>query len=462
MDDVNYLRQHAKEESFLFVVDSARRDTSVFALPNEYEVQFNSPFRNVVGLDLLDATVPRTEYLVERGTNALVFTHQGTKRTAVVDPGDYTLSQLVAKLNAAMAPHLAVQATTAPVEVSNKVRFVSAAPFTVHARESSMQRALGLGTADLQVTLATPLLMGTQAVVTGPLPALHTIPLILPIRQPFVPEYSGTLTAVRLWVKSTSAQQPIRVAVVGPGNALVAQASVTATVAEFEQVEVTLGPNHVQAGAQHYLVLQGGAAAAFGGPGPGIQVGQGTGAGQAGQWWNMATWTSYSGSGGNSIGSGVFCLDIDMAPDGYAVEPPGVVDLTGEPYVLVRCPEVEQQLYRDRAYETVHAGMGMVKLGNYGFREQRYDFVSFPPRRLPTPIGKLGKLSFRLEKGDGSLYDTKGVNHTLVLVIRYLEMTAGPDNGPSVLNPRYTPNPLTYLQQQNPHAAALTMFPRRA
>jgi hypothetical protein len=115
--------------------------------------------------------------------------------------------------------------------------------------------------------------------------------------------------------------------------------------------------------------------------------------------------------------------------------------------VLVRCPEIEQQLYRDRAFETVHAGMGLVKLGNYGFRDQRFDFASFPPRTLPTPIGKLGKLTFRLERADGSLYDSKGVNHHLVLVVRYLELNKGPENMTSTLNPAYTPNPLEYMQR---------------
>ena len=106
--------------------------------------------------------------------------------------------------------------------------------------------------------------------------------------------------------------------------------------------------------------------------------------------------------------------------------------------MLIRCPDIEQYLYRDRAFEDVHAGLGMVKLANFGFRESRYDFVSFLPRRLPTPISKLHKLRMRLEKTDGSLYNSRGIDHHLILVVRYLEVLKPPD-ATSRQNPHYDP-----------------------
>lgn len=440
MDDVLYLRKHASEESFLFVVDSARRDTAVYPEPHEYEVAFNAPFRNVVGLDLIDATLPRTEYLVERGANTLVFDAGGGRAEVAVEPGDYNVLQLAQALNAALAgagSTLAVQTTTTPAELANKVRFVCDRPFTLHATESGLRRALGLGRRQTLASAARPGVLGA-ATVEGPLPADALADLALPCRHALAIPGAGSLTAVRAYL-SSAAPAVVRAAVVGAGGQLAAEGQATTGGADFEQVTIPLTGAVgavLDPGAEYHLVLQGEGAAVYTGP-DAVSVAEG--AEGAGGWWDYAAWTDDGGQ---------LCASVDMQLDGHVAEPPGVVDLTGESYVLVRCPEIEQCLYRDRAYEAVHAGMGLVKLGNYGFREQRFDFVSFPPRRLPTPIGKLPKLTIRLEKGDGRPYDTKGVDHHLVFVVRYLEMTRGPECMASTLNPAYQPNPLLYLQAQ--------------
>jgi len=430
MDDINYMRKHAGEESFLFVVDSSRRDTAVFPQPNEYEVTFHAPFRNVVGLDLIDATIPRTEYLLEAGSNTLAYTHAGTRYAASVDPGDYNLLQLVAALNKVLAPRLKVEVTATPPEITNKVRFVADAPFSLHVAESTMRKALGLGVAGTLDSSGERGILGTATVVKGPLPALSSSPMSPPVRQTFACPSAGTVTEVRAYVRSEAAAV-VHVAVVSAAIQLVAETSVSTTGADFEQLTIPISAPLV---AGTYHVILGGAATVFCG---GDSPSKATGPPMDGLWWKYASWTA---------GTHALCLDAKMEVDGHVVRPAGVSNLTGEPFVLVRCPEVESQLYRDRAFETVHAGMGLVKLGNYGFREQRFDFASFPSRKLPTPIAKLSKLTIRLEKGDGSLYDTKGVDHHLVLVIKYLELTRGPEGMGSTLNPAYTPNTLHYLQ----------------
>lgn len=432
MDDINYLKKHAGEESFLFVVDSSKRDTSVFPMPNEYEVSFHAPFRNVVGMDLIDATIPRTEYLLEASSCALVYTYDGSKHVAQVDPGDYNLLQLVAALNRVLAPRLKVEVTASPPELTNKVRFVGGAPFSLHVSDSTMRRALGLGAAGSLVASPEAGILGARTIVKGPLPALGAAPMLPPVRQAFACPSTGTVTEVSVYVRSESAVA-VQVAIVTSLNELVAQGSAMTTATDFEQLSIPLSAA-VAPGA--YTIVVQSAATVFC---EGTEMSRAVGGALDGSWWKYASW---------SVGTHAMCLDINMEVDGYVQRPPWVSNLTGEPFVLVRCPEAESQLYRDRAYETVHAGMGLVKLGNYGFREQRFDFASFPPRTLPTPIAKLSKLTIRLEKGDGTLYDTKGVDHHLVMVIRYLELTKGPESMRSTLNPAYNPNPLHYLQAQ--------------
>jgi len=86
----------------------------------------------------------------------------------------------------------------------------------------------------------------------------------------------------------------------------------------------------------------------------------------------------------------------------------------------------------------------MVTMGANGDQAQRTEFISLPGREMHVPIGKLSKLSFRLEKPDGTLYNTRGLDHTLVLAIRYYTIIA-PASHASTLNPHYTPDLHAYL-----------------
>jgi hypothetical protein len=104
----------------------------------------------------------------------------------------------------------------------------------------------------------------------------------------------------------------------------------------------------------------------------------------------------------------------------YAIVPPGMVNLSGSRYVLVRCAEIEMHMYQDRSYEDHHAGLGMVRMGPRGYQASRFDFISFPPS-IFHPIERISQLTFRIERPDGSLYKTRGVDHTLLFLVRYYE-----------------------------------------
>lgn len=441
MDDVNYLKRRGTEESFLFVVDSSKRDTAVYNEPNEYEVKFNAPFKCVVGLDLVDATVPRTEYLVEAGRNQLVYAVDGGQRQrATVQPGDYNIQQLIAALNAMLGPELRVAAVSSPAELTNRVRFVGAVPFAIYGAESSIQQSLGLGLHTLTSSVNKGVL-GARTALTGPLPGDVTVNLTSPVRQQFVAPGSGSLTQVSAYVASSQGDQ-VRVAVVRNGQLLAHGSATLGEATIYTQVVIPLESLASVSQGQlcHVIIDSSSGASSVFCSGLGVSLAQGSPAGAA--WWDYAVWLA--GPNGDQV-----CVDVEMVVDGHSVDCPWVVNLTGEPYVLVRCADIEQYLYGERAFERVHPGLGIVKLGNYGFREQRYDFVSFPPRRLTNVISKVAKLTLRLEKASGELYDTKGINHHLVLVITTLRVREDPndDKIPSTLNPHYTPNMLEHMQR---------------
>lgn len=497
MDDVQYLLDSAKEESYLFVVDSRMRDTAVWPTPSQYDITFNSPFRNVFGLDLLDATVARSEYIVEANENVLEYAlgqpaslenyaagGWGTRRTVTLAPGDYNLPQFVEALNEALAQVAAAAAEaplkvaplTNPSEVSNRLVFTCSQAFTLLMAGSTMRHVLGFGdpvtttaSADYAAVpgwsvnrtggasdafLSAPAAnlpdADPAAATLGPVPAASGQKLITVyggrvLRQNFVSAATGPASQVLAYVLGAGTPPTVTVrvcrdsddVVLGIGTLTVAAADPNDVYVPVS-VALTVSPGQVlQAGTAYYVefTTAGGSA----GDNLGVYYNEDNLPPSASRFIELDGVAVQAGQN--------LCVDVVASSWGHAVRGPGLATLTGPRYINIRCPEIESHMFRDRVNEVCHAGLGMVKLRGYGFREQRYDFVSFPPRRF-HPLGRLGKLTFRLERPDGSLYDSHGVDHTLLLVLRYYSLPAqrgGEPRPQSTLAPAYTPDLRQYM-----------------
>lgn len=113
---------------------------------------------------------------------------------------------------------------------------------------------------------------------------------------------------------------------------------------------------------------------------------------------------------------GVLCAEALGFSTNYSIICPGVVDLSCERYVKIICPTIEAHLYRDRSAEKNTPGMGVVQLGSGA---DGFLWSSFPTRRITTPIGRLGSFLVKLQLSNGTLFDTKGLDHLFTFVIRY-------------------------------------------
>jgi hypothetical protein len=140
-----------------------------------------------------------------------------------------------------------------------------------------------------------------------------------------------------------------------------------------------------------------------------------------------------------------FILETNEKP--YTVTAPGLYSLTGDRYIILRCPQIEQHLYRSRAYERYTMGLAKFKLSVYGYDDTRFDYSKTPIREF-HPIGKLSQLSFRFERPDGELYNFKGINHTLTFVVQYYEPVQQGEFDKYTLNPDYDPDYFRYIQNQ--------------
>lgn len=422
MEDVTYLKQNAVEDSYLFVVDSSMRNINAYESPSQYSIEFASPFTNVVGVELLNATIPRTQYAVEEPYNTLNYQVENLPaRVATVPVGDYNLLQLTEALSEALDDGVSARPLSVPFKRTSRTVLECSAPFTLYANSSSMAKLLGFNNS---VRSFSSTLTGTkdEVVYYGPYPGYDSVPLQPEetLSQPFTPAVTGPISKGTLFVENETVSFRV---VDGDGTEYCA-GQVTPDESNIV-LDLTAANEPLLAGQTYHLEL----------------MVEGSNAAQV--FVNIPRADSLPADG---LEDRSVCGELFSGVKQHELISPGLCDLTGERHILIRCPEVESYIHLDRVHEKFHAGLGMVRLGIDGYQEQ--SFVGFPRRVLQVPI-KLSRLSFRLEKPDGTLYNARGVDHVLVCVIHFLKGTPGQGAGtpstPRMLNPEYTPELLNYM-----------------
>jgi len=140
-----------------------------------------------------------------------------------------------------------------------------------------------------------------------------------------------------------------------------------------------------------------------------------------------------------------FTSVFDPVKQTYKIKPPGIVNVTGERFIILRCKEIEDHLYGSFSYGSFIPGIAMFKMGAVtDISNLRFDYVSLV-RKPFHPIGKLTKLTFRFETVDGNLYDFKGVNNQMLMMIKFRVPTQKMEFERSILNPNYESDFIRYM-----------------
>jgi hypothetical protein len=71
IEDINYLKNNSIKQNYTFLIDSTDRDRDKYPNPNKYVVDFTVPFKNVIGMEIIDASIPRTMYNIDVENNLL-------------------------------------------------------------------------------------------------------------------------------------------------------------------------------------------------------------------------------------------------------------------------------------------------------------------------------------------------------------------------------------------------------
>ena len=144
----------------------------------------------------------------------------------------------------------------------------------------------------------------------------------------------------------------------------------------------------------------------------------------------------------------IFHSYLDETNNVNILKAPGIVYLLGYKYLLLRCPEIEQHLYRSLQYSKQNLGLAKVRINSYGYNDQQTSFFKVPIREF-HPIGKLARITIRFETDTGELYNFKGVNHNIVFAIYYYEPKQEKIMDKSILNPEYKFDFINYLYKED-------------
>jgi hypothetical protein len=339
IEDINYLKEKSIKQSYTFLVDSSSRDRRIHPFPSEYTIDFETPFRYVIGMELMDASIPKTMYNIDNNNNKLVFyigddetdntitpildkdgnyIYDSSKfKTIEISPGDYTSKSFIEKIRSVLNNNMHdmnIFAVNNPIELTNKIYFRSSKPFILDMKQSTMAEVLGFD--------------------------LHTSN--------------------------------------DPDN---------------------------------------------------------------------ATKYSYKDTYNNLKGLEKLYHSIQQEENVHVLYSPGMMYLLGYKYLVLKCPDIEQHLYRSQSYSKYNLGLAKIRINGYGYNDEKTSFTKVPLREF-HPIGKLSRLRFRFETNTGQLYDFKGVNHNMTFVIYYYEPTQVNIVKNSTLNPEYKPNFLEYMYKQ--------------
>jgi len=351
IEDITYLQNNSIRQSYVILIDSKNRNFELYPNPNNYVVNFNVPFKNVIGFDIIDTSIPRTMYSVDKYNNTLYYyihtdttpnsfndviielsniniydpTYDGRFKKFVMPFGDYSLASFIEFFNREFNAHvnettdnsilLEASGLSEPTDITDTIQFKCNYPFIFNMYDSTLAETLGF---DLFIT----------------------------------EEYHN-----KKYTYNEKLTKKILI--------------------NNEEISV-----------------------------------------------HLKLYISFNIPQDNT--------NIIIGP--------GLVCFTGEKYIILRSPEIEEHSFGSLAYTNNNLGIAKFRTNSLGFNDEKLFITKIPIREF-HPIGKLSKITLRFETAEKKLYDFKGINHNITLAIFYYEPTFKQNEDfNSILNPNYSNN----------------------
>lgn len=516
--DIHHLKAISTEDMHAMFVDSSHRDLLQFPTPSEYDVNLTNHIENVVGLDVLDATIPNTNYTVDESTNFLSFGLVGKRGPGTGGLSDLEALQLVSNVHPRVFKDTSVKRFRVKMLQKGEQAFTAGTQtpvdFVVSHQEAEILEVNPARVASLTDGTSSPVFLGGPFPMSllDPMAAKRTgVRLYLDgdklmwtdsvvTRQALV---TGDGYVIASFIDSRGARRFVEI-LVDSALELDLAFHVAISDGKIETVRVVgvtgveLGTHaiysqelvflkgHIPIGDHRHENIVNFLAEIF----PTVGEVNPSAAGDV-LAFPMLMAKSLNGSSPTDftrdrrleiVGREFFWIDSEVStisnilgfslltrdsPVGYSVPvslrvfgsvkkgdndyrivAPGIMDLTGERFVVLRCPQIEENTNNTLRSDPNTAGIGIFKLYDASVAHLRFDFTNLK-RRDMHPISRLTRLTLRFENSHGHLYDFKGVNHHLFVSIRYLR----PKNKLSLvepersLNPDYDPDVIRYMSK---------------
>lgn len=478
VDDIDHLIEHSRQESVTFFVDSSERDKLTFPDANRFCLTFSEPIRNVFGLEIMDAGIPSTMYVMDNNNNGLAYSHVFYNNGFTLEDFNQFFEELrqikyfTDVFNAKDSANIMICVNTQNYQdiVNRSERVLQSNNIVFNRLEVT-----GLKIVEATNNVGFEYQGKTYQVLDNNQP-LNLQPGLFSIDLP-----TGTIVSYEYaYISELDAQEQVRK---GAAGAALYDVYVNNIYVEFE-----IGNYDLLSLFQYlntYLSSIRPFQTSFGLDASSLSVQQ------TSQFGNLTKQNKFKfvfpgyttllldmdkSSCDDVLGFSRFA-DSDsmqysmvnsMYPKLYAsrlsangqqsIEPDGVVNLQGIRYILLRIPEIESHYLNSFAYGKYTPGIGMFKLASPNeVANLRFDFVNLIKKAF-HPIGKLSKLTFDFTLPNGQPYDFKGVDYNLLINVKYYAPMPSKQQKDvrqkSKLNPNYKPDLIEYLYLQTETGAS--------
>lgn len=158
IEDIEHLYKNSIKESTILLIDSSKRNRESFASPNSYTITFDEPLKYVYGVEVIDSSVPRTMYQIDKYNDTLYFFIPTIGEEFIqIDNRDYSLDDLISAINTKLSDSsnsaklraITVIAVSSPSSDVAKIFFSNSTtvsdndPFYILAFKSNIAETLG-------------------------------------------------------------------------------------------------------------------------------------------------------------------------------------------------------------------------------------------------------------------------------------------------------------------------------
>lgn len=507
LEDVDYLYENSVKKSYMFYIDSKDRDRNVYPHPNNYAINFSAPFKNVYSLEILDASIPRTQYAIDTHNNTLVYKYgtSGTMSTIRIPVGDYSDKNLITVINNALESatdnDITIQNVSIPADERSTFVFHASQSFILDMNRSTLRTVLGFDLLADDYRIDELGHTKYELAQSGEIQDSDINRLFKSKNSEndyrVLNVFEGPFSTSTVFSLNADAVENFQDITINSSYNAIAQTFTISEISSFESFEIFFNDSReITCG----FVIYDNANSEISGIGSqftklsgenSVKVDLFDNGNRSGDYtliifnprdtndspgsYNFTPDTQqelnnvnicvnlnttshsiyvldYSGVYNNAttkteLTNYSLCVNINTKQILHKIEAPGMYSLIGDRYAILRCPEIEQHLFASHSFEKYSMGLAKFKLAVLGYDESRFDFASLPPREF-HPIGKLTQMTFTFERPDGGLYNFRGINHTITMAIRYLVPQQRGNFNKFILNPQYDPDFFRYQQNQ--------------